>query len=424
MLKQVNNKIAVFNFINFESYFTVMKKTILAILLLITSGYIAQNRRINFETGNLASVLAKAKKENKLVFIDGYTTWCGPCKHLAKYIFTNDTVADYFNATFVNYQLDMEKGEGISFAEKHNIRCFPSLLFINGDGNLVHRTVGDMPASSLIAAAKTCFDKEKTYSFLRTKYEKEALNESNVTAYIDLLMNCCQDPSEKALAYIKTVKEEDLIKRANWIVVRDFVYDKDSREVKYFLNNLTAFENKFGKDTVEQKLEQLGKSYFSKYSRAEKFDKAGYENAKAEFLKLNWKNAEKIIFEVDMETYHRFDKSKYYELAAAKFQTYNNNNASELNSMAWDFYENVSDKAQLNSASEMAKRACELSSTYANLDTYAALSYKTNNYRLAKELALKAIDLAKADNMSEDDYKETTLLLKKITEAKNNNSKK
>jgi len=75
-------------------------------------------------------------------------------------------------------------------------------------------------------------------------------------------MGCCLDPSPKALSYIASVKEEDLLKRNNWIVMRDFVYDHESREVKYFLKNQSAFETKYGKDTVEQKLQQLGKSYF------------------------------------------------------------------------------------------------------------------------------------------------------------------
>ena len=98
-----------------------MKNFFLSLSLIITVSLFAQNRQITFETGNLASVFEKAKKENKLIFVDAFTTWCGPCKHMAKHVFTNDTVADYYNANFVNLKLDMEKGEGLDFAKKYDI---------------------------------------------------------------------------------------------------------------------------------------------------------------------------------------------------------------------------------------------------------------------------------------------------------------
>lgn len=391
-----------------------MKNLVLSLTLLFTFSAIAQNRHIIFESGNLASVFEKAKKENKLIFVDAFTTWCGPCKHMAKHVFTNDTVADYYNTNFVNLKLDMEKGEGIEFAQKYDVNCFPNLMFLDANGNVVHRMGGSMPSAQFIDFGKKTKTPEVAFGALRTKYESADLNESNVESYINLLMGCCLDPSKKALSYISTVKEEDLLKRTNWIVMRDFVYDHESREVKYFLKNQSAFEKQYGKDTIEQKLQQLGKSYFSKYTRAKEFDEPGYEKAKKEFTELKWPNTNAIIFESDLEAYGRFNKAKYYELAAADFQKHYNNNSNALNSMAWDFYENVSDKKLLKSAILMSKRACELNSNYANLDTYAAVLYRAGEMKEAEIYANKAIEKAKAEKMGADEYKETSALLEKI----------
>lgn len=395
-----------------------MKNLFLTFTLLCALSAIAQNRQITFETGDLASVYAKAKKENKLIFVDAMTTWCGPCKHMAKHVFTNDTVADYFNANFVNLKFDMEKGEGIPFATKYDVNCFPNLMFLDADGNVVHRQAGSMPSAQFMDFAKKTKTPDLTYGSLRKKYESAPLNESNVEGYINLLMGCCQDPSPKALAYISTVKEEDLLKRTNWVVMRDFVYNHESREIKYFLKNQSAFERTYGKDTVEQKLQQLGKSYFSKYTRAQEFDEPAYEKAKKEFALLKWPHTDDIIFESDLEAYARFNKAKYYELAAAGFQKHNNNNAIALNSMAWDFYEQVSDKTLLKSAISMAKRACELSPDYAFFDTYAAVLYRAGEYKEAEIMANKAIDEAKSDKMTPEEYKPTSDLLEKIKEKK------
>ena len=75
-------------------------------------GVDAQNRSIVFREGNWEKILKQAKKEKKLIFVDCYTSWCGPCKMLAKNVFTQDKVADFYNTEFVCVKMDMEKGEG------------------------------------------------------------------------------------------------------------------------------------------------------------------------------------------------------------------------------------------------------------------------------------------------------------------------
>src|SRR3989339_764670 len=100
-----------------------MRKTILFSLLcwitatLIPCSSFAQDG-IKFETGSWKEVLEKARTEKKLVFIDVYTSWCGPCKLMAKDIFPSKSVGDVFNKNFINYKIDAEKGEGVAIAKK------------------------------------------------------------------------------------------------------------------------------------------------------------------------------------------------------------------------------------------------------------------------------------------------------------------
>ena len=68
-----------------------------------------------------ANALKMAKEENKLLFVDCFTTWCGPCRMLSKVVFKDSLVADYFNRHFVNLKMDMEKGEGIDI--KKDMMC-------------------------------------------------------------------------------------------------------------------------------------------------------------------------------------------------------------------------------------------------------------------------------------------------------------
>ncbi len=53
-------------------------------------------------------ILAKAKEENKLIFVDCYATWCGPCKKMAKEVFPLADVGAFYNANYINVKAQMD----------------------------------------------------------------------------------------------------------------------------------------------------------------------------------------------------------------------------------------------------------------------------------------------------------------------------
>lgn len=109
---------------------------------------------IVFEEEPMSDILAKAKKDNKLVFVDCYTSWCGPCRNLATNVFTLDEVGKYFNEKFVNTKVDMEKGEGPELAKKYGVSAFPTMLILDHEGNEVGRVVGFRGSEALIEAVE------------------------------------------------------------------------------------------------------------------------------------------------------------------------------------------------------------------------------------------------------------------------------
>ncbi|MBI3519254.1 MAG: thioredoxin family protein [Bacteroidetes bacterium] len=123
-----------------------MKKAKFVVLvstfLLSFAQLFGQNKEIEFSANTWEYILAEAKVQNKLIFIDAYTTWCGPCKWAAKYLFTNKDVANYYNENFINVSMDMEKGDGIAFAKKFQINSYPTFLIINGKQEIISRTEG------------------------------------------------------------------------------------------------------------------------------------------------------------------------------------------------------------------------------------------------------------------------------------------
>lgn len=110
---------------------------------------------IAFFHGTWAEALAKSKTEKKLIFLDAYAAWCGPCKTMAKYTFTEKEVGDFFNANFINVKMDMEKDpEGRRLSTKYGLRAYPTLYFINGDEDVVHQALGMQKPAQLIEIGK------------------------------------------------------------------------------------------------------------------------------------------------------------------------------------------------------------------------------------------------------------------------------
>lgn len=118
-------------------------------------------KHIAFEKSNWQAALNKAKKENKLIFLDAYTAWCRPCIQMAKDVFTLDNVADFYNQHFINVSMDMEKGDGPPLIKKYKIRAYPDFLFIDGDGNIVHRDGGYQEAKEFLNVGKDAVKAQK-----------------------------------------------------------------------------------------------------------------------------------------------------------------------------------------------------------------------------------------------------------------------
>jgi thioredoxin 1 len=110
---------------------------------------------IQFVEPNFAKAIEQAKKQKKMIFIDAYTTWCGPCRMLKENTFTDKIVGEFFNKNFINIALDMERGDGLAVAAKYQIAAYPTLLIINADQTSTSVTEGYMPPAQLLEFGKS-----------------------------------------------------------------------------------------------------------------------------------------------------------------------------------------------------------------------------------------------------------------------------
>ena len=165
-----------------------MKRLLLFICLSIQFYGFAQNG-VNFKNITFEQALAIAKQENKLVFIDCYTSWCAPCKTMLEKVFTQGKAGGYFNPRFVCVKYDMEKGEGIKLAQRFEIHSYPTFLIVRPDGIVQHKLIGGSNLEEFIFRVEKGLSSETNLLSLQQIYEKGHADKTQLIAYHEALLD-------------------------------------------------------------------------------------------------------------------------------------------------------------------------------------------------------------------------------------------
>lgn len=371
-------------------------KLLILVFLITTTGLFAQ---MKFVEGTWDEILSRAKAENQIVFVDAYAEWCGPCKMMARNVFTTAEVGDYYNRNFLNVKIDMEKGEGPAIANRYNVSAYPTFLFVDGNGNLVHRGIGSQSASDFIALGKVANDPDQRISGMDKRYKRGERDP-------DFLYDLAKSKIDLMAGNHHAVVKDYLDTQKDWSgekateLIFHSVEKAEGELFDYFVENRAAFENVFSKEHVIRKVNQIAVT--STFGGGNTPDFEAIENIVKKFYP---EEAKKTSANLKMNFYHRSGETDKFAQAAVDYYTQHpSENYNELNSTAWAFYTDVEDKKMLKKAIDWAKKSVEMNPGYANMDTLAALYSKLGKKRKTIKYANKAIELAKAEGQ---DYSET-----------------
>ena len=241
-----------------------MKQALIAAVLLYSGSMAAQNRSISFEKTTFDSALIKAKSANKLVFVDCATSWCGPCKQMSKYVFTQDSVADFFNSNFVNLQLDMEKGEGITLRKEYNVEAYPTFLLLNSDRKVVYRFVGGMVADSFMLKIRQGMIPGNRVAMLNQRYEAGERTKDLLREYIQIKLDGKEISVGQKIAneYFDMLSPREKLLPENWFLFGENKYSLylsniHSRTFEYMAGHWADFAKVNGREVVESKMRHM-----------------------------------------------------------------------------------------------------------------------------------------------------------------------
>ena len=229
-------------------------------LLLISSITLSaqENNTIRFTNGTFNEALQAAAKSGKLVFVDCYTSWCAPCKWMEKNVFVNDTIHQYFNKQFINFKVDMEKGEGVSLRERYKVTSFPTYLFVDAKGNQVHRTGSRMSVQDFITEAKRASEPGSTLADMEKKFNSGDRSLKLLTDYAIVLQRVNGGQFDKVRTeLISKVKEEELNTPLGWTIIKTFARDEEDKLGNYLIQHRRQFTAFTDEASIQAKLNQL-----------------------------------------------------------------------------------------------------------------------------------------------------------------------
>ena len=389
---------------------------LVTVLLFFISMYgFSQNRSIVFVDKPWAEVIEMAKSQKTLIFLDAYTSWCGPCKWMAANMFTNDSIADYYNKTFVCAHFDMEKGEGVNLSQIYQVRAYPTLMFIDAEGALVHKRVGaPQKVSDYFEMGVTALTPGEGFAAYQKKYNDGNRDPKFLMRYFERLQGAYMPVNGPLSQYFESLPETDLLKPDNWKMIYLYSSDMDSKEIIYLQKHQKEFEKRFTPDSVNQKLFSVYLQSIVMLMRSRNFTEEAFTAMKEKVKATGYSDAGKVIFTSEMNLYQmKAEVNNYLELIYKDLDTYYGNDFSVLNDIAWNVLQLTTDQKYIDKAATWAKKSVSLHSTSKNNDTYAHFLFKSGNKSEAVKYETAAIELAKKEKVAFNEYEDN---LKKFQE--------
>ncbi|MFD2034643.1 thioredoxin family protein [Belliella marina] len=364
----------------------------------------SKTETVNYELEIIDQDFAKATElasaQNKLLFIDFYTTWCAPCEQLDKLVFQNDSIKQILAKDFILLKYDAENDTIFHLSKKHHVSSYPTAIVLNRKGYVVNRKYG-FPGNDF-----------ETLSEMVLDFTDQSIDLNNENKYLKGYSNTI-DETKYPKFYIDYVNRTNTKPKTSDIVdfinsKQNFFNEEDFTTLFYFGHNAPSnigdiiLENKqkyfdlYGEQDVEILLWFLTSAKFKEAiseNNDEKYDNAVAFTKRA--LSQGWVDDILPSREIDrLKAQNKWgDVFKLYEERKNKGDI----DEGEINYVCWDVYKNCDDQQVIAKCIEWMEEVTDKNPEFTYLNTYAFLLYKSGNKKETKEAAEKALEAAKQE---------------------------
>ncbi len=388
-----------------------MRYSLLLIIFSCLATFPLSGQGIEFFHGTWEEALMKAKAEDKIIFVDAYTTWCGPCKNMAANTFPDPEVGKLFNANFVCMKIDMEKEMGLEFRKKYDVTAYPTLFFIDYDQVEVQKSVGAKQPAALITLGESVIAKYDKSARYATVYEAGDRSYQLVYDYVAAL-NKSGKPSVK-ISNDYLAGQKDLTTEENLKFILEAASQVDCQCFDLFEKYKSQIVKIVPEEVVNDKVRRACENTID---RAIEFESPELITLAADAMKRNIPS-EADRFRAESEIKYALamhDMSRIGDMVNTYVKKYVKNEPGSLNQLALDLDKYAGDNETCRNL------AVELSGKAAS-DKEAKAEYIANNAKLVykykgKAEAISILDeaLRKYDSEENKDFIQLKALKTKI----------
>ena len=207
------------------------------------------------------AAMEDAREDEKLVFLDIYATWCGPCKYLENNVYTDESLGEYYNDNYINLKMDGESTFGAKMARKYALSAYPTMYFLDSDEELITKIVGVREADPLASIGKAISENAERLTYYKENYDEGNLNAIELKNYQDLLSRTEQTElaNEVANKIIPSLTEEDILRPDFKNIVINSSTDIDGKVYKVVSEN----RQKLSETWTPQEIDRLYSNIFN-----------------------------------------------------------------------------------------------------------------------------------------------------------------
>ncbi|MDR0544560.1 MAG: thioredoxin family protein [Odoribacteraceae bacterium] len=230
---------------------------LLYLIICTCAATFAQAQGARFQALSMEEARREAGQQGKLLFVDCYTSWCGPCKQMTNAEFPKKEAGEFFNPRFVCVKFDMEKGEGREIAARYAVNIYPTFLVLAADGSEINRVIGASPMEQFIKKIETAIAPRNDMATLEAEFAGGKMSKERTRDFILRLRDAYRDS-------LLTVAADDLMQRLDdrekssadyWPLFADpRVTPVSSPRFLFLLDHLDDFKQSAGEEAVERRL--------------------------------------------------------------------------------------------------------------------------------------------------------------------------
>lgn len=386
----------------------------------------------------------KAKAENKYIFLDCFTTWCGPCKLMDNQVYGNESVGNYINEHFIsvkvqmdttkkdNYEVKSWYGEAANISKQYRVEGFPTFIFLSPQGFIVHKEMGFKEVKEFIALAQTATQPGKVYDDPYVEYDRLVAEYKQGKKIYDhypfMIRKAFQAQDDdfgnqlikELSSYVSDLSPQERYTKERIEMWASFTISSTTRIFRFFyqdgdLIDKVMAQKGYAATVVDKTIQnEIVLPFFAEQNANPSIAMEGMyltgKGLRSDFKEADWNKLDKVIrekygtsyakrnvLEARVEWYNRHRNfpayTKYALLQLNEYSSKKTESPFKINSIAWAIFLYSTDRKILKGGIKWMKKAIKMKPDRPDLlDTYANLLYKYGRKKDAIRWEEKAVE--------------------------------